>query len=1117
MRTMRPPTGSPVHRLREYLAAHDLDGESDGILLARFATERDESAFTALVRRHTPLVFGTARRIIGNAADAEDVLQAVFLTLARKATTVRCHGTLAPWLYRVTCRAAGRLRKRSRPVRPVPESGVEVDPLAQMSARELCSAIDAEVARLSARLRAPVVLCCLEGLTRDEAAARLGWSPATLKRRLARGRALLDRRLRARNITLAAALAPAVLGVGPPVAAEVVKGTVETALGRIGPPERVVALCGLSVMTIKTAAMAAIACGAIGIGILLGLHPSASTPPGPPAGTTPPPAPQVVATRDAHGDPLPAGAVARIGTTRFRHDQWVNLATWSPDSKYIASAAGSTLIVWDADTGRELARKTFDDRDELLTARGQSPELPAYVTGLAWAPDGKALAIGFRLTAQVLSWRLEAKRLAPEPAPVGLTASAFGGVEWADGRRLVTVDGARLTVTDLAKQSTVATFDLPDGQLERMVIVPGRTVVAAATEGLSGRLRVFDWTTPDTSPKDLGVRATRLAVSGDGRSLAAAISEDDKSFQIEIWDTTSWASRRRFTYPAGGDVEIRALALSPDGKTLVTGASDKTLRWWDMDTGKETRRMGPGWVYFNGAAFRPDGKVLMSVSHENHIRLWDVATGKELRVASGPAWPIPAAASTPDGRCVLTVSDHTVYAHDAATGRELWHAAEHTDTVVQVIVTPDGKTAISSGNDGRIICWDIATGRARRRIETARHATDVIAMSPDGRTLAALGNGDFDRTVRRRDVATGKAFPEVLLPVKDARYVARAISYTPDGKGLLITSGTETQVLVFDPDRKEVTATYAGADGGLNWSDLTADGRTVAASTAGGSIYLWETATTKPRLVLKNAGYTTCLAFSPDGRFLAVANDGLHRLTVGDRTVEHTENRTVVRLLNSYTGREIHRFPGHTGNVNRLSWLSNDRLLSTSQDASGLIWDVAAVRSKLPTDSLSAANAERAADALGGPDGAAAYQEMARLVASPATAVTALRTRLKPVPAADSVGVSDLIADLDSPQFAVRDRAGAQLARFGDGVEGALRRALDGKLSAEARDRVERLLSGLKAPGERLRQVRILEVLERIGNAEARALLTEVAGGADGAWLTREAAASLARLTHLSR
>src|SRR5438874_133034 len=134
---MRVNDRNPVNRVRELLLAKDLEALPDSELLTRFASRRDEDSFTTLVRRHTPLVIGTARRIVGTATDADDVFQATFLTLARKATSIRCDGTLAPWLHRVTWRLAVRARKRSRPVmgerRPVETTG---DPLAQITGRE---------------------------------------------------------------------------------------------------------------------------------------------------------------------------------------------------------------------------------------------------------------------------------------------------------------------------------------------------------------------------------------------------------------------------------------------------------------------------------------------------------------------------------------------------------------------------------------------------------------------------------------------------------------------------------------------------------------------------------------------------------------------------------------------------------------------------------------------------------------------------------------------------------------------------------------------------------------------------------------------------------------------
>ena len=618
------------------------------------------------------------------------------------------------------------------------------------------------------------------------------------------------------------------------------------------------------------------------------------------------------------------------------------------------------------------------------------------------------------------------------------------GAEWADPLRVITAEGSRLTVTDLPKRTTVGTLDLPDAPFDRMVVLPGGTQVVVATQGERGRLLVFNWMKAEAKPRDLGVRATRLAASADGKTLAAVTSADDKSFAIEVWDTTTWGSRLKVPYLSDRPGEIRALALSPDGTSLVTGGADKTLRWLDTATGKETRREGPGWVYYNRAAFRPDGKVLLTVSHENHIRLWDVESGKQFPLTDGPGWLIAAAAFTPDGGGVLSVSENVAYAHDAGTGRELWRGAEHTDTAVQMVVIPDGKTAISGGNDGRIIFREVATGKVVRTIENRRHAVDLIAVSPDGRTLAALG-GDApdDAILRRWDVATGTAYPDAPLPAKGPKYVASSIRYTPDGTGILIASGTELQVPVFDPERKEFRQTFGPADGGINCADMTADGRMAAAATAGGSIILWEAASGQQRLMLKDVGYTTCLAFSPDGRVLAVANDGSHRLITGDKEIKHADGHLVVRLLDSLTGREVHQFTGHTGSIYRLAWTADGRrLLSSSHDASALVWDVsAAVRAKLPSGALTDDEAASAVAGLGGSDGAGVYKQMARLGGSPPAAVKALRGTLRPVIAPDPDVVAGLIRDLDSPQFTVRERAAGQLAKLGEVRRRTLRRA----------------------------------------------------------------------------
>src|SRR5262249_38696531 len=148
----------------------------DAVLLNRFTTANDREAFELLVARHGPMVLGTARRLVANVHDAEDVFQAVFLSLARLANGVRQGRALPAWLHRTTCRVAAKLRANRLCQSEPPERYESCDPAAGLVWQEVCQALDEELRRLPERLRSPLLLCYLSGLTRDEAARQLGWS-----------------------------------------------------------------------------------------------------------------------------------------------------------------------------------------------------------------------------------------------------------------------------------------------------------------------------------------------------------------------------------------------------------------------------------------------------------------------------------------------------------------------------------------------------------------------------------------------------------------------------------------------------------------------------------------------------------------------------------------------------------------------------------------------------------------------------------------------------------------------------------------------------------------------------------------------------------------------------
>jgi RNA polymerase sigma factor (sigma-70 family) len=243
-------TASPEILLQHIrrLAADAPDATADAALLARFLSRRDGPAFAALVARHGPMVLRLCQRVLGDPHAAEDAFQAAFLVLARQAASIRRPQALAAWLhgdaYRVALKArAARARRRCQqlPASDLAPPDRHPDPLAALTARELLSVLDEEVQRLPEVYRLPVLLCCLEGRTQEEAARQLGWTPGSLQGRLERGRRVLRSRLTRRGLSLAAALLATSPGAGTAAAvpAALVAATARAATtvpgGRRGP------------------------------------------------------------------------------------------------------------------------------------------------------------------------------------------------------------------------------------------------------------------------------------------------------------------------------------------------------------------------------------------------------------------------------------------------------------------------------------------------------------------------------------------------------------------------------------------------------------------------------------------------------------------------------------------------------------------------------------------------------------------------------------------------------------------------------------------------------------------------------------------------------------------
>lgn len=360
-------------------------GLSNAQLLEQFVDRRDDtgaSAFRALVERHGPMVLRVCRNVLHNPDDAEDAFQVTFLALARRAGSIRKHGSVASWLHgtahRVAIKARTAARRRLARESRAAEKSMSGESSQQPSidAADLAPILHEEIERLPAKYRAPIVLCYLEGMTQDRAAVELGWRAGTVRGRLARARDLLKSRLTRRGVALPAGLAVATAGAGGSVEAAaivlpaaLIEATVGAAIGRsaAGRVSRAAIVLLRSILREMTVARWLRL--AVPIVLIAGLAGTAAvflhrggigkardratllriTTPARPAGV------------NLAGDPLPDGALARLGTTRFSAGTTIQQVAYSPDGRLLASIDGNgDLDVWDAATGRRrlsLARR----------------------------------------------------------------------------------------------------------------------------------------------------------------------------------------------------------------------------------------------------------------------------------------------------------------------------------------------------------------------------------------------------------------------------------------------------------------------------------------------------------------------------------------------------------------------------------------------------------------------------------------------------------------------------------------------------------------------------------------------------------------------------------------
>ena len=355
-------------------------------------------------------------------------------------------------------------------------------------------------------------------------------------------------------------------------------------------------------------------------------------------------------------------------------------------------------------------------------------------------------------------------------------------------------------------------------------------------------------------------------------------------------------------FPQLGHVEpVPSVAFSPDGKLSLSGSYDKTLKLWDVVTGREVRTFTGHSNRVVSVAFSPDGKLALSGSWDNTLKLWDVATGLEVRTFTGRSNSVTSVAFSPDGKLALSGCwDSTLKLWDVVTGREVRTFTGHSNSVCSVAFSPDSKFALSGSFDHTIKLWDVVTGLEMRTFTGHSNWVYSMAFSPDGK-LALSGSGhnpmmSGDNTLELWDVATG-------LEIRTfGGHSSRVISvaFSPDGK--LALSGSEDETLnlkLWDVGTGRELRTFTGHSSGVSSVAFSPDGKLAFSGSWDSTLKLWDVATgLEVRTFTGATSHKYLQACFPDSK-LALSG---------------SENRPL-KLWDLVTGCEVRTFIGHSNNV----------------------------------------------------------------------------------------------------------------------------------------------------------------------------------------------------------
>lgn len=869
---------------------------------------------------------------------------------------------------------------------------------------------------------------------------------------------------------------------------------------------------------------------------------------------------------DVHGDPLPAEAVSRLGTVRFRH---VGRGPEHPISRLSLSGDGlravttaewdATLRVWDTQTGAPVAAIGMKNTQSIAQA-ALSPDGKKVYAIVTSNRDPATQVYGSWLVGWDVGTGAELVRIDDAVAPLAISR---------DGTRAAVASRQAVDAIQVIDLATGKTAGQLKGHAAPKWAAPGTSAIKALVWSDDGKLLcsaaegnqaiVWEVTTgqaikklagnqvkPPPEAQGQGAQGRQevsmpvypCAISPDNALLATADLNCTIIRRVSDGKVLHTIKPTDPPLPEGVPAKqpivkrsVGSIVFSPDGKLVATGSSDRFISIYDLEKGAMVRELRhhaqPGTLAFNR-----DGKTLWYAGDKT-VHALDVATCKLRFDHGGPESVVTRVLFSPDGKHIAVLDwlgDLRLY--DAASSKQIWHTPAHPNPsgfrpaegagAMACVFKPDGKELFTGGGDHKINCWDPETGKLIRAVSEVGRigvrglpacASDM-AITPDGKKL--LLNRGWTVSVVPASADDPNGGESLPVPVQTGGTYCN-VAFARDGKIAVAGLGSSgTRVFAWNlATAKSIAAWEARTEHASQQNTSiearpTSDGRLIVAATNGyRDLFAWDIASGQQL-------FSRRLFDRPQPGFVLVSM----RLTPDDRLALVSAGRDIV-AVELLSGKIVSTFAGHRGDVTTLDVSPNGRwLASGSTDATVLTWDLWAPDPSRPLAEQrpTAENLPVLWAALAGQDAEAAWRAALKMALAGEDAAAFLSKQIAPVEVKADPRAPKLIGDLGSDDFKTRQRASAELSKLGKSVVADLKAALLGDVTLEARIRIEKLLTQLDqatlaAAGEaELQRLRGVDVLERIGDRASRELLEKLANGAPAERLTDQAAAALRRL-----